>query len=374
MFTRTPLPQRTREHTMPTKLLPRQPHQMKHTSRYGAEERDRRTQWRARLREDIIEPGLPIIDAHHHLWARPGDRYFLDDFLADAQTGHNIVASVFVECGQMYRKGAEPLMAPIGEVEFVNGIAAMAASGNYGSIQVAAGIVGTADLSVGPEVARILDAQIQASPRYRGIRLTTKWDADDDLNTGRYLIPPGIMRDADFRAGFAMLGPRKLSFDAMIYHTQLLELADLARAFPDTTIVLNHIGGLLAFTKTYLSRKDETIAQWRSGITALAQCRNVVVKLGGLGMSYFALGFDQRAEPATSAELASGWSPFLLHCIDSFGPARCMFESNFPPDRDSVSYPVIWNVFKRIAARYTPEEKHALFHGTAATAYRLALD
>lgn len=361
---------------MPTKLLPRQPHQMKATSRYahgGAEERERRAQWRAQLREDIIEPELPIIDAHHHLWNRPGDRYFLDDFLADAQTGHDIVASVFVECGQMYRQGVEPLMAPIGEVEFVNGIAAMAASGSFGKILVAAGIVGTADLSVGPDVARILDAQIQASPRYRGIRLTTKWDADEDLNTGRYLIPPGIMQDADFRAGFAQLGRRKLSFDAMIYHPQLLELADLARAFPDTTIVLNHIGGMLAFTKTYVARKDEAIAQWRSGMTELAKCPNVVVKLGGLGMSYFAHGFDQRDQPASSAELAAGWGPYFEHCIETFGPTRCMFESNFPPDRDSVSYPVIWNAFKRVAARYTKEEKHALFYGTAASAYRLNL-
>lgn len=361
---------------MPTKLLPRQPHQMKHTSRYahgGTEERERRSQWRAQLREDIIEPERPIIDAHHHLWNRPDDRYFLDDFLADARTGHNVVASVFVECGQMYRKGVEPLMAPIGEVELVNGIAAMAASGNFGNILVAAGIVGTADLTVGPDVARILDAQIQASPRYRGIRLTTKWDADEDLNTGRYLIPPGIMKDADFRAGFAMLGPRKLSFDAMIYQTQILELADLARAFPDTTIVLNHIGGMLAFTKTYLARKDAAIEQWRSGMTALGKCPNVVVKLGGLGMSYFAHGFDQRVKPATSAELAAGWGPYFEHCIDAFGPARCMFESNFPPDRDSVSYPVIWNVFKRVAARYTSEEKHALFYATAKSAYRLDL-
>lgn len=361
---------------MSTKFLPRPAHLMRHTSRYahgGAQARDERAQWRARVREDIIDPDRPIIDAHHHLWNRPDDRYFLDEFLADARSGHNIVASVFVECGQMYRKGAEPLMAPIGEVEFVNGIAAMAASGNFGSTLVAAGIVGTADLSVGAEVARILDAQMQASPRYRGIRLTTKWDADDELNTGRYLVPRGIMADADFRAGFAMLGPRKLSFDAMIYHPQLGELADLARAFPETTIVLNHIGGMLAFTQTYVARKDEAIAQWRAGMTALAKCPNVVVKLGGLGMSYFAHGFDQRDRPATSDELASGWGPYFEHCIDAFGPTRCMFESNFPPDRDSVSYPVIWNMFKRVAARYSQDEQHALFFGTAASAYRLPL-
>lgn len=362
---------------MPTKLPPRQPHQTKHTSRFahgGAAERARRAQWRAQRVEEILEPERRIIDAHHHLWLRPDDdRYFLDEFLADARTGHDIVASVFVECGQMYRQGAEPLLAPVGEVEFVNGIAAMSASGQFGGTRVAAAIVGTADLTVGADVARVLDAQMQASPRYRGIRLTTKWDADEDLNTGRYLVPPGLMADPDFRAGFAMLAPRRLSFDAMIYQTQLSELADLARAFPDTTIVLNHIGGLLAFTRTYLARKDEAIAQWRSGIASLAKCPNVVVKLGGLGMSYFAHGYDQREKPATSQELAAGWGPYFEHCIQHFGPERCMFESNFPPDRDTVGYPIVWNVFKRVASRYSPAEKHALFFATAERVYRMTL-
>jgi predicted TIM-barrel fold metal-dependent hydrolase len=348
---------------------------MKHTSRYahgGAEGRERRARWRAQLVEEIIDPQRPIIDAHHHLWLRPNDdRYFLDEFLADATTGHNIVASVFVECGQMYRQDVDPLLAPIGEVEFANGIAAMSASGQFGSTRVAAAIVGTADLTVGTDVARILDLQMQASPRYRGIRLTTKWDADDDLNTGRYVIPRGIMADADFRAGFAMLEPRRLSFDAMIYQTQLGELADLARAFPGTPIVLNHIGGLLAFTRTYVARKDEAIAQWRSGIAELARCPNVMVKLGGLGMSYFAHGYDQRATPATSTELAAGWGPCFEHCIEHFGADRCMFESNFPPDRDTVGYAVLWNVFKRVASRYSEAERHALFFGTAQRAYRM---
>lgn len=362
---------------MPTKLHPRPPQQMKHTSRYahgGAEERARRTRWREQLVEPILDPARPIIDAHHHLWLRPNDdRYFLDEFLADANTGHKVVASVFVECGQMYRQGIEPLMAPIGEVEFVNGIAAMSACGQFGRTRVAAAIVGTADLTVGVDVARILDAQMQASPRYRGIRLTTKWDADDDLNTGRYLVPPGLMKDPDFRAGFAMLGPRGLSFDAMIYQTQLAELADLARAFPQTTIVLNHIGGMLAFTKTYLARKDEAIIQWRTGMAELAKCPNVVVKLGGLGMSYFAHGYDRRETPATSEELASGWAPYFDHCIEHFGATRCMFESNFPPDRDSVGYAIVWNMFKRVANRYSEAEKHALFYGTAEKVYRMTL-
>jgi L-fuconolactonase len=221
----------------------------------------------------------------------------------------------------------------------------------------------------------VLDAEIAAAGgRMRGIRFIAKWDADEELNTGRYKAPSGLMRDRDFRAGFAMLAPRKLSFDTMIYHPQLLELADLARAFPDTTIVVNHVGGLIAHTRTYLARKDEAISDWHSSMTELAKCPNVYVKLGGLGMPYLGLGADKLDGPASSEKLAEVWSPYFAHCIDTFGPGRCMFESNFPPDQESADYAVIWNVFKRFAARYSADEKRALFYGTAATAYRLNVD
>lgn len=333
-----------------------------------------RTKWRSLHREPILEPQLPIIDPHHHLWTRPGDRYLLDDLLADTASGHNIRATVFVDCGSFYRKSGPPHMAPVGEVEFANGIAAMAASGAFGDTLACAGIVSTADITVGAEVAEVLDAQIAVTPaRYRGIRVSTKWDADDELNTTRHIVPNDIMADAQFRAGFATLAPRKLSFDAMIYHPQILELADLARAFPDTTIILNHIGGLIANTRAYVARRDEAVADWRAKMIELAKCPNVFVKLGGLGMAYFELGYDKLAAPASSAALAEGWGPLLHHCIDTFGPARCMFESNYPPDRDSVDYPVLWNTFKRIAARYNADEKHALFFGAAARAYRLGM-
>ena len=334
-----------------------------------------RAQWLSLHSEEVLEPDLPIIDAHHHLWTRPGNRYLIDDYLAEARTGHNIEASVFVECGAFYRKSGPELMAPVGQVEFANGVAAMAASGAYGSTLVCAGIVGTADLRVGAEVAQVLDAQIAAAgDRFRGIRFITKWDPDEELNTGRYKPPRGLMQDRAFRAGFATLAPRKLSFDAMVYHPQHLELADLARAFPDTTIVVNHVGGLVAHTRTYLARRDEAIAAWRSGMAELATCPNVYVKLGGLGMSYLGLGFDRLERPASSEQLAQAWGPLFKHCIDKFGPGRCMFESNFPPDRESVSFPVLWNAFKRVAAGYSAAEKRALFHGAAARAYRLNLE
>ena len=333
---------------------------------------DARAQWRSQHREAVLEPALPIIDPHHHLWVRPGNRYLIDEFLADARTGHDIRASVFVECGAFYRASVPELMAPVGQIEFANGVAAMAASGSYGSTLVCAGIVGTADLRAGAGVARALDAQAATGGgRFRGIRFITKWDADEELNTGRYKPPRGLMADRAFREGFATLAPRGLSFDTMIYHPQLPELADLARAFPDTTIVLNHVGGLVANTRTYVSRRDEAIAHWRSGMTALAQCPNVYVKLGGLGMAYLGFGFDRLAAPAPSERLAEAWGPFFRHSIDAFGPARCMFESNFPPDRESGDYAVIWNAFKRFAAGYSADEKRALFHDTARKVYRL---
>lgn len=360
---------------MPTKMLPNPKRHHATDPEAARQQHQRRLEWLAQHKEEILDPSLPIIDPHHHMWVRGGSRYYLEEFLAEAQTGHNIKASVFVECGSFYRKNASALMAPVGEVEFANGVAAMAASSTYNSTLVCAGIVGTADISVGAEVAQVLDAQIAAGGgRFRGIRVSTKWDADDDLNTTRYVYSRDLMQDKDFRAGFATLAPRKLSFDAMIYHPQILDLADLARAFPGTTIILNHIGGLLAWTRMYISRKDAAIADWRNSMAELAKCPNVYVKLGGLGMPYLGLGHDKLPKPATSAELAESWGPLFKHCIDTFSPNRCMFESNFPPDRDSVSYPVIWNAFKRVAAGYSASEKQALFYGAAAKAYRLNLD
>ncbi len=360
---------------MSTKLPPRQAEARQHPNALAMERHTKSAQWRALHREEILEPELPIIDPHHHLWVRPGNRYLIDEYLADAQSGHDIRASVFVDCGSFYRKTGPALMAPVGEVEFANGVAAMAASGTYGGTLICAGIVGTADIRIGAEVAQVLDAQIAVGGgRFRGIRFTTKWDADEALNTGRYTMTPGFMRDRVFRAGFATLAPRKLSFDAMIYHPQIPELTELARAFPDTIIVLNHIGGLIAKTRTYLARQQEAIAQWRSSMAELATCPNVFIKLGGLGMPYLGFGLDKLEAPASSQRLAEAWGPFFDHCIDQFGPDRCMFESNFPPDRESVDYPVIWNAFKRVAARYCADEKQALFYGAAAKAYRLKLD
>ncbi len=332
---------------------------------------DDRDRWLAQVTEEILEPALPICDPHHHLWDHPKSRYLLDELLADTGSGHNVVATVFVECMSMYRAaGPEPLR-PVGETEFVNGVAAMSASGRYGATRVAAGIVSFADLRQGERVGEVLDAHMAASPRFRGIRHAAGWDASDKVRNSHTNPPPGLLADAAFRRGFAELGKRGLTFDAWLYHPQLRELIDLARAFPGTPIVLDHFGGPLGIGP-YEGKRAQIFAAWKRDFRELAGCPNVVAKLGGLVMPLNNFGFHRRERPATSAELVEATRDWYLHAIDCFGPSRCMFESNFPVDKASGSYAVLWNSFKRLTAGFSAADTAALFHDTAARFYGLA--
>ena len=332
---------------------------------------DDRDRWRAQVTEEILEPALPICDPHHHLWDHPKSRYLLDELLADTGSGHNVVATVFVECMSMYRAaGPEPLR-PVGETEFVNGVAAMSASGRYGATRVGAGIVSFADLRQGEGVGEVLDAHMAVSPRFRGIRHAAGWDASDKVRNSHTNPPPGLLADAAFRRGFAELGRRGLTFDAWLYHPQLRELLDLARAFPETPIVLDHFGGPLGIGP-YEGKRAEIFAAWKRDFRELAGCPNVVAKLGGLVMPLNNFGFHRRERPATSAELVEATRDWYLHAIDCFGPSRCMFESNFPVDKASCSYAVLWNSFKRLTAGFSAADRAALFHDTAARFYGLA--
>ena len=332
---------------------------------------DDRDRWRAQVTEEILEPALPICDPHHHLWDHPKSRYLLDELLADTGSGHNVVATVFVECMSMYRAaGPEPLR-PVGETEFVNGVAAMSASGRYGATRVGAGIVSFADLRQGEGVGEVLDAHMAVSPRFRGIRHAAGWDASDKVRNSHTNPPPGLLADAAFRRGFAELGRRGLTFDAWLYHPQLRELIDLARAFPETPIVLDHFGGPLGIGP-YEGKRAEIFAAWKRDFRELASCPNVVAKLGGLVMPLNNFGFHRRERPATSAELVEATRDWYLHAIDCFGPSRCMFESNFPVDKASCSYAVLWNSFKRLTAGFSAADRAALFHDTAARFYGLA--
>ena len=330
--------------------------------------------------EAALEPALPIIDPHHHFWDTPQrGRYFLPDLLADigapgSGSGHNIVATVFLECHAMYREGGPKEMAPVGEVEFVNGVAAMSASGAYGTCRVAEAIIGHADLTLGARVRDVLEAEIAVGGgRFRGIRYGVSWDGSDAV--GKFaarFVPPHLVRNATFREGIAQLAPLGLSFDSWQYHPQLADALDLARAFPDTTIILNHVGGVLG-VGPYAGHRQEILAAWKKDIAELAKCPNVNVKLGGVGMTSFGFDFHERELPPSSEDLAAAWRQYIEPCIEAFGPNRCMFESNFPPDKQSGGYTELWNAFKRITASASAAEKTALYSGTAARVYRMTV-
>ena len=331
--------------------------------------------WLAKLKEEALEPDLPICDPHHHLWEfRKGgvqERYLLDEILEDVGGGHNIVSTVFIECGAMFKADVPEAYRCIGETEFVNGIAAMSASGNYGKTRVAAGIIGTVDLRIVDAAADVLDAQIAAGGgRFRGIRRGAFWHESPVIQNHRTNPPEGLLLRDDFRAGFKHLGPRKLSFEVWCAHTQIQEATSLARAFQDTTIVLDHFGGPIG-SGPYAGKHEEVFATWKTQIDALARCPNVVVKLGGLNMAVNGYGWERRRSPPTSAELAQATRRYFEHTIERFGANRCMFESNFPVDKLSCSYTVLWNSFKRFSKGYSADERAALFYGTAARVYRL---
>jgi predicted TIM-barrel fold metal-dependent hydrolase len=343
--------------------------------------------------EEIIEPDLPIIDPHHHLWdfrpvmhLRPKTggsfdelfqgipHYLFHDLLADTTGGHNVRTTVFLECHAMYRADGPEHLRCVGETEFVNGVAAMSASGIYGPFRACAGIVGSADLRLGDKVQDVLEAQVTAgNGRFRGIRQGAPWDADSSVLGAIARIGEGLFRDSAFREGFARLAPLGMSFDAWLLQPQLPDLVDLARAFPDTQIVLDHVGAPLG-VGVYKGRREEMYPAWRASIRELAQCGNVSVKLGGLAMPLAGFASYKSTPPASSEQLAREWKPYIETCIEAFGPARAMFESNFPVDSGSCTYTILWNALKRLAAGCSHDEKAALFSGTAAKIYRIAMN
>ena len=326
--------------------------------------------WLDQVVEETLEPELPICDPHHHLWDRSGSRYLLDELLADIGSGHNVVSTVYMECSSMYRASGTQALRPVGETEFVNGISAMSASGGYGDARACAAIVGFADLRLGAAAGEVLDAHRSASPRFRGVRHAAGWDKSDDVRNSHTSPPQGLLGEAAFREGFAELQKRDMSFDAWLFHTQIPELTNLAKAFPDQPIIFNHFGGPLGIGP-YEGKRAEILEVWKVDVAQLSECQNVVAKLGGLVMPINGFGFHQADRPPTSEALQSATRDYYLHMIDHFGAHRCMFESNFPVDKTSCSYNVLWNSFKRIAAPFSAAEKAALFHDTAARVYRV---
>ncbi len=333
--------------------------------------------WLVQYDEETLEPDLPICDPHHHLWdfrfERTSPRYLLDEILEDLNSGHNVVSTVFIECGAMYKTDGPEDLRVVGETEFVNGIAAMSASGEYGPRRVAAGIIGTADMMLGEAVGDVLDAHIAAGGgRFRGIRCSATWEESDAIKNGRWPYGPHALLDPRYRKGVAELVKRDLSMEGWCYHPQMPELIDLAKACPDVTIILDHFGGPLGIGP-YDGRRDEIFEEWKGYIAEIAQCENVVAKLGGLNMDYNGFGWEHRPKPPTSKELLDATRPYFDYTIEQFGVDRCLFESNFPVDKLSCSYNVLWNSFKRLTSHYSADEKAKLYHDNAARIYRLSV-
>ena len=332
--------------------------------------------WLALTQEPALEPELPICDPHHHFWDMRGERapyrrYLMHELADDVNSGHNVRSTVFVEARAMYRSSGPEEMRSVGEVEFVQGLAAASESGLYGPTRAAASIVGNANLNLGDRVEPVLEALQAASPnRFRGIRHSLTWDPHPEFQDASRPNMEGLLSREDFRAGARVLARKGMSFEAWLYFPQLPELADFARAVPELSIILNHIGGLMR-VGPYGNNDDEVLATWRSGIAAVAECPNVNVKLGGIGMPRTGFDWHERDVPIGSEELAESMAPFMNYCIEQFGPDRGMFESNFPVDKVAYSYNVMYNAFKRLSKDYTDSERAAMFHDTAARVYRV---
>ena len=330
-----------------------------------------RPDWLAQHVEAVIEPDLPIVDPHHHVWDAPGWRYMFPDLVEDLKSGHNITATIFLQCYSMYRKLGPKEWKSLGETEFANGVAAMAASGAYGKTRVCEGIVGNVNLALGKRAGDVLAKHVEVtSGRFKGIREITTYDPEEAVQPRERAPRRGQLQNTEFLEGFACLAPLGLTFDAWAFHTQLDEIVELARKFPGTGIIMNHTGGPIGVGR-FAGKRDEVFADWRAGIGRLASCPNVTMKLGGLGMRISGFGFHKRALPPSSEELAAAWKPYIETCVEVFGPSRCMFESNFPVDKGSYSYGVFWNACKRLAAGCSASEKAELFSGTATRVYRL---
>jgi len=328
-----------------------------------------RFDWLARRVEAAVDPDQRIVDPHHHLWDRGGSTYLAQELLADLSGSHNVVKSVFVECMANYDRSAERHLKPVGETAFVAGEAdATDAAGG----PTVAGIVAHADMMLGEAVEEVLAAHEAAGGgRFRGIRHATAWDASDEVENGHSRPFEAMMRTDEFQAGVRKLAAMGFSFDAWLYHPQLPNLAALADAVPEATIIINHLGAPLAIGP-YSRGSEAAGATWRSSMVDVASRPNVVLKVGGIGMdAYFGMGWSALKAPPSSEQVADHWSNDVRWCIDQFGPGRCMFESNFPVDRQALPYPVLWNAFQIMAAEYDQAERDRLFAGTAEEVYRL---
>jgi L-fuconolactonase len=323
--------------------------------------------WAPDVMEEICEPELEIVDSHVHFWDDPHPSYLLSDLISDCTLGHRVTRTIYVEDNWRWdHSGGLPQFAPVAEVRCATEIA------NAFDLQTGpdiAAIVGYADLRYGDEIGSVLDAMLETGKgRFVGIRHGTAWDPSPEIPLHPYKPGPRLLERADFRRGFSQLAARDLTFDAWVFHPQLPELAALARAFPDTSIVVNHLGGPLDIGP-YSGQREKVLENWQRSMSELSNCPNVFVKIGGLVMPPLAGGSG--TVTFTSDEIVARWSDPIRWCVEQFSPHRCMFESNFPVDKNWISYVPLYNAYKRIVSDASASDKAALFAGTAASVYQL---
>jgi len=327
--------------------------------------------WLATLQEETLEPELPIIDPHHHLWVRNGYSYLMPELAADLASGHNIIGTVYAECHSMYRVGGVEAQRSLGETEFVRGQAAMSASGGFGVARACEVMFGNIDLTLGSGVEPLIEQHIDASGgRFHGVRLSSGWHTDDRIHN--VSEQPQLLLDPRVNEAAAILSRLGLSLDCWLYHPQLDEVAQLADAHPDLTIILNHVGSPI-LGGPYRGKTDEVFEAWKAAIIRVSERANVYVKLGALPIRMPSYDGD-RSLPPGSEEVAAAWRPWMETCIEAFGPQRSMYESNFPVQKRWCSYQVCWNAFKRISMGASVSEKTDLFSGAATSAYRIRSD
>ncbi len=328
------------------------------------------SEWLGQVREEVIDPAREIVDPHHHLWPKPLLSYDLEELWSDTEDGHNVVQTVFMECGSAYRADGPEHLKPVGETEFVTAAAERAAQSPQ-KAQIA-GIVAHADLRLA-ELDAVLDAHVEAAKgRFRGIRHAGAFEPDSSALTIPGRGPKGLFADPAFREGVARLGARGLTYDTWIYHHQLPEFAALAGAVPGTLMILDHFGTPLG-VGPYAGKRDEIFAKWKDDIAEVAACPNVHAKIGGMAMPDNGFGWNGWEKPPSSDDFVEAQAPWYHHAIKVFGPERCMFESNFPVDRLSLSYRTLWNGLKKIAKDYPDAAQAAMFSGTARKVYKLEL-
>lgn len=328
-----------------------------------------RPQWLALRQEPIVAPQLPIVDSHHHLWDHPGSRYLVPDMIEDVRSGHNIVATVYVQAGTGLRTTGPEQFRQVGETEYAVATSEEAARAGYAGLNAA--IVGPISLMLGTGAKPVLEEHVRAGRgRFRGVRDLTHWDEDPTIHKVR--TQPGMLASPQAAEVAAILSQMRLSLDVFCYHTQLSEVVALARSFPDLRIVVNHVGTPLAIGR-FAGEREEVFADWRAQAARLREHANVSLKFGGLGMRFSGSGFERLAIPPSSDDLAAAWRPWFDAAIEAFGPCRIMFESNFPMDKASFSYPVLWNAYKKLAAGLSPDERARLLSGTAAEVYDIRL-